>query len=504
MLKVIFLHEGSNGRYGHTKILVMPMGVLALADLLARNGFKSRVVNIPIEKILNTNFDVVTLISKNRYRIVCLDLHWHHQLENVLALTKKIKKSLPDIPIIIGGNTASFFYRELMENNQQIDFIIRGDAEMPLLLLIKEINYRTKNFGKIPNLSYRKDKIIYNNNISYICSEKVLNNLRFSNFDLMDNYVFYNTKNLIQGIVDKRPETKNGWFFYNCGRGCPYKCSICSGSMISQKIISGRKKIIYKSIASTIMDLKNLSKYNIDTWAISFDPSPDRSYFISLFRQMCRAHINLNLRFTCMSLPSREFILSASKTFNKVIFEFEYLPCSDTLRRKNKSNFFKNEGLISTLHYIFQKTDNIKVDICLSAGYPFENIKEIVNTLIFINYLRNNFYNISIVPGVNEMEPAAPWYIDSNRYGIKNYREKLTHFVNQFKLKNDLGYRTKNFTYKEIHLIKKYYSTESICVRTKSFFLDAVLKDGFGAYSYIKDWHKFCRPCFNYLSCWKQ
>ena len=98
---VLFIHEDSG--FAHpNRILIVPMGVFALADLLDREGIRTRIVHKSLEEKLDPGFDPVARIRSSGCTIVCLDLHWHQQSHRVLALAKRIKSRLPRTRVVTG------------------------------------------------------------------------------------------------------------------------------------------------------------------------------------------------------------------------------------------------------------------------------------------------------------------------------------------------------------------------------------------------------------------
>lgn len=89
------------------------------------------------------------------------------QLLFSLALTKAIKKIDSNIRIIFGG--AAFYSNdqnhELMCFFPDIDIIVRGEAEIPLLTIIKQIKNNNYNFANIPNITWRKENAIFQNKL---------------------------------------------------------------------------------------------------------------------------------------------------------------------------------------------------------------------------------------------------------------------------------------------------------------------------------------------------
>src|SRR4030042_3154754 len=137
----------------------LPMGVLALADLLACEGYDTEVLHLGVEWIEDKGFSLIDYIAQKRPRVVALSLHWHPQSYDVLEQARMIKEAFPEIFIILGGLTASFYHREIMERFPWVDAIIRGEGEGPLLQLMEGL-IKGGRLETIPNLTWRQgDKV---------------------------------------------------------------------------------------------------------------------------------------------------------------------------------------------------------------------------------------------------------------------------------------------------------------------------------------------------------
>lgn len=76
----------------------------------------------------------------------------HRIAMNLLSIIKKLK---PDIKTWVGGPNCYHNYRQIMNNNQFIDFVVRGPGEISLVDLVLN-----KNYSRVTNLVYRDDEFI--------------------------------------------------------------------------------------------------------------------------------------------------------------------------------------------------------------------------------------------------------------------------------------------------------------------------------------------------------
>lgn len=504
---VLFIHEDS-GFDPPNRILLIPMGVFALADLLDREGIRTRIVHKSIERTLDPGFDPVARIRASGCRIVCLDLHWHQQAHRVLDLAKRIKRALPRTSIVLGGFTASFFHREIMARFPQVDFVVRGDAELPLLALARAVLAGGKGLSKVPNLSYRSRGKPRVNPLSYALDRKVFDGLRYARFELLDHHRSYNRQEV--GWGELRAEGRSsaegrskGWFYFNPGRGCPHTCSPCGGSARSHALLRGKRGVLYKSVPSVLRDLEEAVAHGHGTWVVNFDPSPRKAYFLKVFAGIRKRKLPLDLRFAVMTLPSRAFIESAARTFGKVTLDFVLQTGSEEVRRRNKSVFLSDADLFAAAGRV-QRFENVHLEFCLGVGWAFERREHIPQTLAFIAEVRKRCDRVMFVPLVLDMEPAAPWHLAPEKYGVKSDRRTIEDFMRKTEKRGELGFRKEDFSGEDLLAVAECYRAEARCSRPRSLMLETLLASPGRLGGSLTGLHRLCAACAEYGACFKK
>lgn len=499
-MKVTFIHA-SKALRGNPDILLLPIGLIALASFLQDNKISSEIIHLELEKSLDPKFDLINYLRKNNKQILCFDLHWHYQANKVSRIIRKIKDKIPRSIIIVGGFTASFFVEEILKNFPEIDFIIQGDSEIPLLSLVKALQRKSRNYVTIPNIAWRSKKKTIINKISYTVSQKILDNLKFSNFEVVKNYAKYNKIHLNCPNCLGCNKRCDSIFYYNCGRGCLVNCSFCGGSNISQRILNARKGIKLIGHDSVIKELRSALSYNLITWYTCFDPYPRGNYYIELFKKIRKENINLSLQFECWSLPTKKFINEFIRTFKRNKSEIIISPeCgSDSIRKKNKGYFFSNNELIDIIKYASLK--GVRMRLFFTAGLPFEKKEDIVRTLSLINFTKK-FRNVEIECFPIEFEPASPWPLEAQKYGISSNRRTFMNYYQIHQKKSDIGYETNYFTRKQINNIVQLLRMESNCNKPRSRFLEDLLNTLFAIdyYDFSKIYMR-CKSCKNFSNC---
>lgn len=137
------------------------------------------------------------------YDYVCFSCYiWN--IEMIKDLISEIKKARPTTKIILGGPEVSYDTVSFMEENPDVDFIIRGEGEYPFFQLVKNITLGEAEHFHVGNLVYRDgDEIIANDESLLPTFDKIP--FPYENLEFEEDKVLY----------------------YESSRGCPFKCAYC-------------------------------------------------------------------------------------------------------------------------------------------------------------------------------------------------------------------------------------------------------------------------------------
>jgi len=456
----------------------MAMGVFAMADVLQKNGYSSRIIHLGVEKIADSEFSIEKYLMNNDVRSVGISLHWHYQSGNCMSLVDKIKSIQPKIKVILGGFTASFFADEIMRDFRNVDFVIRGDAEIPLLRLIKAITGNRSDLSQIPNLSWRRKDLVIHNNQTYVATEADINRLIFSNFELMEHFDIYSRVPLILRRYSKELLLKHSTFFLCVGRGCPVVCSFCGGSCLSQRIINGRDGVIYRSYESVLKTIEDSVRAGIDRLYVSFDPDPNREYYLGLFRLIREREIKISMVFECWSLPTLVFIDEFKTTFGSGKYSGIVLSpdtASERLRQLNKGFFYTNDDLIKVVQYL--KSNCIQTAVYFSYPLPFESTDDRDRTDSLMKSIKRELQNYGMVSIQDfDLDPASSMYLFPAKYGIVKKVTSFSDYCNtQRKRKflpqdlNDTGFKNTYQKWLNLAAAEEKVSQGQVCFTLNSY-----------------------------------
>lgn len=197
-----------HAKYSHAS-LALPC-LAAICRDLADTELQIRewTVNEPREHLLR-------LIMAEQADLVAFSCYiWN--IEKTLRIASDIKKISPGTLVVLGGPEASFGIFELMHDNPAIDFIVKGEGELPFRRLLETL------------ASHRRDNLL---------EQKLAE---------IDNLFFRDRGDTLSGPLSRRHLTldelpspftaglvdlEKTLVYYETSRGCPFSCAFCLSSV---------------------------------------------------------------------------------------------------------------------------------------------------------------------------------------------------------------------------------------------------------------------------------
>jgi hypothetical protein len=245
----------------------VPIGTFGVCDYLSQKNIPVRMLNLALYEETEGATVLNRYLERFRPTHVALAFHWQETAEGVLWVGQYLRSRITQVKIICGGFTAGYFGEELLTRCPFVDYVIKGDPERPLELLLSGAEAH-----EIPNLIYRNETGVRANEVSYCIDEEAISSISFSKLTYLFDHELY-----IEVLREKLG------FPIFIGRGCVFSCDYCGGSRESFRLHSARVKPVTRSIPAIIADLKRLKAF---TQKIYICYEIDRSYIIALFQAM--------------------------------------------------------------------------------------------------------------------------------------------------------------------------------------------------------------------------
>ncbi|MCB0339883.1 MAG: cobalamin-dependent protein, partial [Bdellovibrionales bacterium] len=349
--RVVLVHQPRKGVL-IPKINLVPLGLFALADLLDQCGARVEIIHTGVEEALDPRFSLLKELSQIDPILIGFTLAWHQQATQTIECIQRVKQTLSKSAIIVGGYTASRFARDILNTVPEIDFVIRGEAELPLVRLTAALLAQpSAQFERVPNLLWRQsDNTVRESERSYQADNAIINQISFTRFELMRNFEEY--LKLKMNLDFSSTERS---FYFSVGRGCSASCLYCGGSRRAFQKYYARKGVLVFEHDYVLAQLGNLSNHHISHWNSCFDPFPTSPYYPELFKKIRSKDLAMSHVFDCFGLPQSSFVEEFSQTFLPgSVLSLSPETGAEDLRKRLKTFYYSDKELFSAIENILE------------------------------------------------------------------------------------------------------------------------------------------------------
>jgi anaerobic magnesium-protoporphyrin IX monomethyl ester cyclase len=135
-----------------------PLGLLSIGGPLIDNGFSVKLLdadfeNLPfdeiVERTLDFNPDAVLLGHSGSTSAQPI----------INKIAELIKSKKPRITVVVGGVFPTFHWREILESNPQIDFVVCGEGEQVTLNLLYALEHKS-DLEKVKGIAFRSQNAV--------------------------------------------------------------------------------------------------------------------------------------------------------------------------------------------------------------------------------------------------------------------------------------------------------------------------------------------------------
>lgn len=190
-----------------------PMGLAYIAAVLKKNDISVKIFDAKSLGISHN--DVANMVKREDPEFVGITVVTP-QYYSALSLSKKIKKTCPEVKVVLGGPHIHFEHEEAIKE-KSVDFCVRGEGELTFLDLVKT-SFAGKDLANVSGITFRrKGEEVVTQDRPLIQN---LDALPFPARDLLP-YDFYKEARggaVLDGIV--------------ATRGCPFRCRFCASSVM--------------------------------------------------------------------------------------------------------------------------------------------------------------------------------------------------------------------------------------------------------------------------------
>lgn len=347
-----------NAKYIHSSL------ALKYLEKYCQNDYYDLMVE---EFTINDNLDKVTaVIYKSGADVVAFSCYiWN--ITFILEIADRLKKIKPDLKIILGGPEVSFETVNLMEENQFIDFVIKGEGEESFNKLLntlagKDMKFTEKDteleklneqdynkFRGIPGLVFRDSNRVISKNDELACITEL-------NY-IPRPYLREDLNDLTNKIV-----------YYETSRGCPFHCSYCLSSVTPG--------VRYFSLERVKEDLLLFIKNKVDLVKfVDRTFNARKEWALEIFRFLVANRGEAEFHFEIAADLFDQEMIDFLKEVPVGLFRFEIGVQSTNLQTLRVINRVMDLDRVMGNIKKLRETGNINLHLDLIAGLPGEDYK---------------------------------------------------------------------------------------------------------------------------------
>lgn len=300
--------------------------------------------------------DEVAAESPDLVGISCLFSPYYRE---ALRCAAEIKKRIA-IPIMAGGSHVSAMPEQILKN-PNIDFVIRGEGERPLVEFLKSWN-NGRHFEKVPNLGFKRR------------GELVLTSLE-ENYPLEDLPM----PDLSNALPEHYLYEKKPMSFVITSRSCPHRCSFCS---VHKTFGFNFRRRSTQNVLAEIQ-----SRYDSGYRVFDFEDD-NLTFYKDAMKEMCRELVRMfpkkNVQFVAMNgisyLSLDAELLALMKEAGFTHLNIALVSSDITVRETTKRphTIPKYLEVIEEASRLGLKTVSYQI-----LGLPNETLDSMIQTLVF-------------------------------------------------------------------------------------------------------------------------
>lgn len=441
-----------DGRPAHRKHCTPPLGLAYLAAQLQKSNHEVVAIDMLAEgydnEVLGSDFisygmsteDLIQKLDRANPDLIGISVMFSNIAEHVYEICKQVKKALPGISILLGGQHVTGMPLRVMEN-KCIDYLLLGEAESNLVTLCDCLR-NGKSLGSVPSLVYRENGVVINNqtrhepkvkgiDFAYFSKKQLnlpneLDSLSYPAWDLFPlNAYWKSAVRLGSGDIFEEK-----YLVTVTSRGCPHVCDFCTSPLQS-----GWRGYRVRSVQNLVDEIHFMrGRYGISEMMFN-----DDNFFVAKPRVKQILSV-LGSEFPSMtfSVPGGTEVnaldddvieLLAKANFKKLTLNIES-PDQDIqdLRIDKKVKVKEVRGKALRLREF-----GIETRAMIMMGFPGQSRKSILDTIAFAKDLPVDDFMLSIVSPL----PGTPLFdeVQSANLFVDNFNvDKIAYALSAIRL----------------------------------------------------------------------
>lgn len=400
-----------------------PLGFLTIASYLHDRGMDVRIVNLALRMMKSRRFDVPAFLARQRPRAVGIDLHWLPHAHGALEVARIVKDVHPDVPVIFGGLSSSYFHQELVAC-PQVDYVLRGDStEPPLHQLLVALRTGTP-LDRVPNLTWKDARGIHVNPHTYVP-------------DTLDD-VDLRPDRVIEMMARHRdftgPLPFRGWWRNPIAavftvKGCAYECVTCGSSHTACTHLTRRQRPVYRSPASLVANVEAFARLTRGPIALIGDlRMAGEGHAREVLERLRRADVRNEIIVELFGVPPPAFLHEIDRCLPHWSIEFSPESHDQAVRNAQEGEAdYTTEQMEAMLDEALRLRCE-RLDVFFMIGLPGQTLDSVRGTVDYCARLFERYdrrLSCYISPMGPFLDPGSRGFEQPERFGYRLFARTL-------------------------------------------------------------------------------
>ncbi len=400
-----------------------PLGFLTMASYLHDRGLEVRIVNLALRMMNSRRFDVPKFLAKLRPSAIGIDLHWLPHAHGALEVARIAKELHPTTPLIMGGLSATYFHRELIDY-PQVDYVLRGDStEPPLHQLLLALKSGTP-LDAIPNLTWKDTGGVHVNPLSFMPMSLDYVDLRP---DLMVEMAMR-----YRDLESTLPF--NGWWSNPITavftvKGCAFECVTCGSSATACVHVTKRQKPVYRGPASLVSNMQDIARLTHAPILLVGDLlMGGTEHAASVLERLRVADLPNNIVFEFFALPPVSFLREIDRCVRNWSMEFSPESHEQLVRDAQDGESGYTTADMENLIKEAVSLRCSRIDIFFMIGLPAQTKASVKATVEYCGHLfqlGDKRLSCFISPMGPFIDPGSRGFEQPERFGYRLFAKTL-------------------------------------------------------------------------------
>jgi clorobiocin biosynthesis protein CloN6 len=386
-----------------------PLGFKTLQRYLSERGHEVALVNLSTLFLRYPKLTFEAVAEALDVRLFGIDLHWMVHVQGSLEIAQRLKALRPDIQIIFGGISSTYYAEELVRL-PYVDMVMRGyDTHAPMAMLLDALR-NGGDLHAVPNLLWTtRDAHVQDNGFSY----------------LPDSFSCGIDWSRLPAGPSEPATFPIREFLSTQNAGCSYNCPWCGGSREAFRRIFPRKRAMArKPLPEIAYEFESMSRVtDVDTYHFysvgSYNESPSGlEHFLARVAEASFKSIS----FEQFHLPAEDVLRRMVAANSRTIITLSPESHDIEISRQAGRGVYTNDELEAWIARALEIGIH-EIDIWYFVGMKGQDERSVMETVDYCERLLTLFaganVNPMICPMIPFLDPASTFFEQPNQHGYR-------------------------------------------------------------------------------------